>query len=222
MTKAQALKRLKALGDEKVRKLAVREGAIEQFGAPLGEIRKIAKEIKSNHALGLQLWETGNADARLLAVLLMKPKQLTNEELDELVRSVCCWQVADWINAYIVKKHPGNEELRVAWMDDDNAMAARAGWNLTYERIQKDADGLDLKGLLDRIEAEMADADRTSQWTMNFALAAIGIHHAKHRKRALKIGEKLGVFADYPTAKGCTSPYAPIWINEMVSRQEAK
>ena len=42
---------------------------------------------------------------------------------------------------------------------------------------------------------------------------------AKHRKRALAIGEKLGVFSDYPTSKGCTSPFAPIWISEMVSRQ---
>jgi 3-methyladenine DNA glycosylase AlkD len=54
---------------------------------------------------------------------------------------------------------------------------------------------------------------------MNGALAEIGIHFPKHRKRALAIGEKLGVFRDYPTSKGCTSPFAPIWINEMVRRQ---
>lgn len=41
----------------------------------------------------------------------------------------------------------------------------------------------------------------------------------EHRKRALAVGEKLGVYRDFPVSKGCTSPFAPIWINEMVSRQ---
>ena len=50
-------------------------------------------------------------------------------------------------------------------------------------------------------------------------VAKIGINFPKHRKRALAIGEKLGVYRDYPTSKGCTSPFAPIWINELVKRQ---
>jgi 3-methyladenine DNA glycosylase AlkD len=54
---------------------------------------------------------------------------------------------------------------------------------------------------------------------MNSCLAAIGIHFAKHRKRAIGIGEKLGVYRDYPVPKGCTSPFAPIWIDYMVRRQ---
>jgi 3-methyladenine DNA glycosylase AlkD len=58
------------------------------------------------------------------------------------------------------------------------------------------------------------------QWTMNMCLAEIGIHFPQHRKRAIAIGEKLGIFRDYPVSKGCTSPFAPIWINEMVRRQK--
>jgi 3-methyladenine DNA glycosylase AlkD len=73
--------------------------------------------------------------------------------------------------------------------------------------------------LLDRIEKEMASAPLEVQWTMNMCLAEIGIHNPKHRKRALAMGEKLGIYRDYPCSKGCTSPFAPIWINEMVKRQ---
>jgi hypothetical protein len=54
---------------------------------------------------------------------------------------------------------------------------------------------------------------------MNFCLGSIGIAFAEHRQRALDIGERLGVYRDYPCSKGCTSPFVPIWINEMVSRQ---
>ena len=50
-------------------------------------------------------------------------------------------------------------------------------------------------------------------------IAEIGIHFPQHLERAIAIGEKLGAFRDYPTPKGCTSPFAPIWIAEMVRRQ---
>lgn len=65
-------------------------------------------------------------------------------------------------------------------------------------------------------------ADPAPQWTMNNTLAAIGIGYEKHRKRALSIGEKLGIYRDYLVSKGCTSPFAPAWISEMVKRQVAK
>ena len=71
----------------------------------------------------------------------------------------------------------------------------------------------------ERIESEMGSAAPEVQWTMNCALAEIGIHFPDHRERALAIGETLGIYRDYPVSKGCTSPFAPIWINEMVSRQ---
>jgi 3-methyladenine DNA glycosylase AlkD len=136
-----------------------------------------------------------------------------------MVRSIGCAQAADWLNSYVVRKHPDKETFRERWMDDSDPWAARAGWDLTSERIGKSPDGLDLPALLDRLESEMGSAPPEAQWTMNFCLAGIGIHFPKYRKRALAIGEALGIYRDYPVPKGCTSPFAPIWINEMVSRK---
>lgn len=216
----ETLSKLEALGNDEVRARNVRDGAGEnQFGVRLGDIRKLAKEIKANHELGLALWATGNIDARLLAILLIKPKNLSAEEMDQTVREARVVQVADWLNAYVIKRHPEKDALRQRWMADDDPMAARAGWNLTADRVAKDPDGLDLDALLGRIESEMGTAAAEPQWTMNTCLAEIGIRVQKHRKRAIAIGEKLGVYRDYPVSKGCTSPFAPIWINEMVSRQ---
>ena len=77
----------------------------------------------------------------------------------------------------------------------------------------------DFQQTVRRIESEMANAAPEVQWTMNYCLAGIGIHFPKLRKRAIAIGESLGIYRDYPVSKGCTSPFAPIWINEMVRRQ---
>ena len=216
----EALAQLKALGNETVRARNARNGAGDnQYGVQVGDIRKLAKKIKANHELGLELWATENIDAMLLAILLIDPKKLSAKELDLMVRSATFPWVADWLNAYVVKVHSDKEALREKWMKAKDPWAARAGWNLTAERVVRSPDGLDLSALLERIESEMAAAPPAAQWTMNSCLAQIGIQFPKHRKRALAIGESLGIYRDYPVSKGCTSPFAPIWIREMVRRQ---
>lgn len=223
MTAAEILNELKAKGDEKVMAHNRKYGAGEnQFGVKMGDIRALAKKIKKNHALALELWATQIIDARLVACLIVDNKALTAQDLDGLVRSIDFVHLADWFNAYVLKDHPDREALRKKWMEDADRWAARSGWSLTADKIAKGADGLDLEQLLNRLENEMPSAPEEVQWTMNFALAYIGIHHPQHRQRALAIGNALGIYRDYPVSKGCTSPFAPIWINEMVSRQEGK
>ena len=220
MTLNQTLKQLKALGNETVRAHNTKYGAGDkQFGVKHGDIRALAKKLSASLELAMPLWETGNVDAQLLAILLIKPQNLSANEVDRMVRSISLAHVADWLNAYVVKQHPDKETLRQEWMAADDRWAARAGWDLTAERVAKSPDGLALPAMLDRIESEMASADPEVQWTMNNTLAAIGIHFPIHRTRAIAIGEKLGIYRDYPVSKGCTSPFAPIWINAMVSRQ---
>ncbi|HKQ50659.1 MAG TPA: DNA alkylation repair protein [Phycisphaerae bacterium] len=232
MNLKEALAKLESMGDEGRRAHNAKPwpgnpaGApkFKQFGCAMGDIRTLAKKIKTDHALALELWKTGNIDAQLLAILIMKPKELSAKELDKLVRTARFAWVADWFNAYIVKEQcfADKETLRIKWMEDKDGWAARAGWNLTASRINKggkDAKGLDLPALLVRIEKEMPKAKPEVQWTMNNTLMAIGIHHAAHRKRAIAIGERLGLYKDWPVSKGCTPPYAPIAINEMVKRQ---
>lgn len=220
MTLDEALDQLKSLGNETVRTHNLKYGAGDnQFGVKHGDIRVLAKRIKTDHELAISLWETGNLDAQLLAILLIKPKTLPAKELDRMVKTVAFEHVADWFVSYIVKKHPDKETLRQQWLAADERWAARAGWSLTAERVVKSPEGLDLPGLLDRIESEMGNADPVVQWTMNTTLAEIGIHFSKLRKRAIATGETLGIYRDYPVSKGCTSPFAPIWIKEMVGRQ---
>jgi 3-methyladenine DNA glycosylase AlkD len=223
MTVREVLAQLESLGNEKVRARNARSGAgANQFGVQMGDLRKVAAKIKKDHALGLALWETGNLDARLLAVLILEPKRLSGDEVDALVRTATFGWLADWLNSYVVKDHPENEALRERWMKAPGAgdsWAARAGWSLTAGRVARRREGLDLPALLDRIEKEMPQAPPETQWTMNSCLAAIGIHVPELRERAVAIGERLGVYRDYPVSKGCTSPFAPTWIREMVRRQ---
>lgn len=214
------MSKLQSLSNESVRKQNVKRGAGDnQFGVTTGDIRALAKQIKPNPELAEELWSSGNIDAMILATLLMKPKQLKCDDLDRLLQSVTFAHVADYLATNVVKLHPDKENQRQKWMDSDHEWTARMGWSLTTERVIKLPEGLDLSALLDRIEAEMGHAPESVKWTMNYCLAEIGINFPEHRTRAISIGEKLGAFREYPVSKGCVSPFAPIWIAEMVKRK---
>lgn len=221
MNLGETLSTLQSLSDEKVRKQHIKNGARENlFGVKMGDIRILAKKIKTDHELALELWKTDNIDARMLAILILNPKDLSAEEIEQMVSSEQFEWAADWFYNYVVKEYPANEEFREKWMNAKDVMLARAGWSLTAGRITRNPEGLDISAILDRIETEMPTAARAKQWTMNTTLAQIGINHAQFRPRALAIGEELGIFRDYPVSKGCTSPFAPIWINAIVSRKK--
>ena len=222
MNVPEILAKLESLGDDARRAHNAKAGApANQFGVKLGDLRSVAKKLKTNHALALELWATGNLEAQLVATLIVQPKKLSAAELDAMTRSTTCAQVADWMNAYVVPEHPEKEALRVKWMTAKDRWAARAGWNLTASHVNKGTDqDLDLPALLDRIEKEMPKAKPEVQWTMNNTLGAIGIHHPKLRARAVAIGETIGLYRDWPVSKGCIIPFVPIWVAAMVKRQK--
>jgi 3-methyladenine DNA glycosylase AlkD len=219
-TVAEVLAELSALEDPKMRAVNERHG--DDHGVNLGALRALAKRLKTQHEVALALWETGDTAARLLAILVCRPKAFARDQLDRMLRDARTPKIHDWLVSYVVKKSAHAEELRVAWSADPDPVVASAGWALTADRVVKSPEGLDLAALLDVVEAEMRDAPDRLQWAMNTCLAQIGIAHPAHRARALAIGERLEVLKDYPTPPGCTSPYAPIWINEMVRRQEER
>ena len=214
---AAILGELAALEDPRIRAVNERHG--DDHGVNLTRLRAVAKPLKTDHDLALALWATGDTAARLVALLICRPKKFDAAALDVMIREAHRPKVYDWLVNYVIKKSPLAEELRAAWMDDPDPDVRSAGWALTTDRVAKNPDGLDLATLLDTVEVEMKDAPDRLQWAMNTCLATIGIEHADLRDRAVGIGERLGVLEDYPTSPGCISPYAPIWIREMVARR---
>lgn len=219
-TLAEVMAELAALEDPKIRAVNANHG--DDHGVNLTKLRAVAKRLKTQQEFARELWATGDTAARLLALLICRPKAFGRDELDAMVHEAGTPKVQDWLVNYVVKKNPHVEELRVLWFADADPVIASAGWALTTDRVAKSPEGLDLPGLLDTIEAEMKDAPERLQWAMNHCLAQIGIEHPDRRARALAIGERLEVLKDYPTPPGCTSPFAPVWITEMVSRQQPR
>ena len=217
-TVAEVMAELADLADPRILEVNLRHG--DDHAVNLTKLRAVAKRLKTQQPLAVELWDTGDTAARLLAILICRPKTFELDELDSMLRVASAPKVQDWLVNYVVKQNPRVEELRLLWFADPDPIVASAGWALTSDRVVKSPEGLDLSGLLDTIEARMKTAPDRLQWAMNTCLAQIGIAHPEHRERAVAIGERLEVLKDYPTPPDCTSPFAPVWIAEMVRRQK--
>lgn len=213
------LAELAALDEPKMRAANASHG--DDHGVNLTKLRAVAKRLKTQHELAFELWATGDTAARLLATLICRPKAFSAAELDAMIQDVRAPKLLDWFIVNIVKPGPHAEALRLGWKDRDG-LVGRAGWSLTTDRVVKRPDGLDLPALLDQIERELKQTPAAKQWPMNHCLAEIGIHHPQHRARAIEIGRRLAVYIDWPASPGCSPPYVPIWIDEMVRRRAAQ
>lgn len=208
---------LASLEDAKMR--AVNEPHGDDHGVNLTKLRALAKEVKGTPGLRDGLWNANDTAGQLVSILIAKPSEFTEDEYDDLLRAARSPKVQDWLVNYLVKKSEHAEPLRVRWMTDADPVVASAGWELTAWQASKGAEHVESEKLLDVIERDMVAAPERLQWAMNHTLAEIGINFETLRARALDIGERLGVLRDYPTPPNCTSPFAPIWITEMVRRR---
>ena len=138
------LAELAALEDPKIR--AVNEKHGDDHGVNLTKLRAIAKRLKTQQNLAHQLWATDDTAARLLALLVCRPKAFARDDLDAMLRQARAPKVHDWLVNYVVKKNPHAEDLRLAWFADPDPVVASAGWALTTDRVAKKPDGLDLSG----------------------------------------------------------------------------
>ncbi len=215
--RAEILELIHRLENPRVRAVNERHG--NDFGIKMADLRAMAKQLKSNQELGRELWQSHETAAQLLALLLFRPRLFTVEEIDELIRTARVPRVREWATNYIAKKSKHLEELRQLWVRDGDPYVRGAGWELTAVQTVKAPELVDVDAVLSEIRSRMAAEEEPVQWGMNNTLAQIGINYEQHRSRALAIGEELGVFKDYPTSPGCVSPYAPVWITEMVKRQ---
>lgn len=211
---AEILAALEAKGSESLRKTYAKQGAGDKtFGVKMGDLRALAKELKKQHALGLELWDSGWFEARILASLLLDPKQLSEGDCIRLAESCDSPPLLDKLTGNVLEESTLAEALRARWLDSTDPLLGRAGWHLMTAAVQKDKQGaLDLDALLAKIEAELPATPRPKKEAMNMCLVMIGVYHASHMDKAIAAGERLGRWDDRPVPKGCTSSYPPEWI----------
>lgn len=191
----------------------------------LGDLRIIAKEIKKDHELAMELWGTGEFFPRQLAILIMDKKLLSKELIDRLDRDIQDHnsdernQLADWLMANQLTRDKKTIALMESWEDSASAIQRRIFWYYQGRlRWTGKTPPDNTNYLISSIEKGIANAEPDVQWAMNFTAAQIGIHEPEFRSRCIALGENLGLYKDEPVSRGCTPRYLPEWINIEVEK----
>lgn len=191
-----------------------------------GEIKKLGKEIKQDHDLAIQLWESGLHNARLLATLIFDKKQLTLDVLESFASDLPDVEeqdrnrITEWLLANQLTKFKPTISLLESWQHHESPVLRRLFWyhqgrlRWTGKIPKNNADELPAA-----IEADISNEKPEVQWVMNFTAGWIGIFAPPYRDRCIKLGEQIGLYKDEKVPKNCTPSYLPEFIRVQVEKQ---
>ncbi|MCE9568241.1 MAG: DNA alkylation repair protein [Planctomycetes bacterium] len=197
MTAQEVLAELKTLGSEQTKKTFLRHGAKEPFfGVKVGDLKTIQKRIKKNHALALELYDSGNSDAMYLSALISDPAKMTKANLRKWAKGAYWYMLSCYTVPWVASESPHGREMALEWMDSDTEQIAAAGWS-TYGclvAIKPDAD-LDLpeiEKLLARVKAEIGSAPNRARASMVHFIIAVGGYVAALTAKAKATAKAIG------------------------------
>ncbi|MBC2259320.1 DNA alkylation repair protein [Listeria booriae] len=193
----------------------------------LGDLRKIAKEIKQDHELAMELWSTEEFLPRLLAILIMDKKLLTQDVLNELDKDMQTHPIdernnlMDWLMANQLTKSKKTIALIESWENSSSALQRRTFWYYQARlRWTGQTPPDNTEELLSALEANIMQEEPEVKWAMNFTAGWIGVYDEKNRARCMQLGEKTGLYKDQVVARGCTPDYLPSFITIEVNKRK--
>ncbi|MCA9174264.1 MAG: DNA alkylation repair protein [Planctomycetales bacterium] len=183
---------------------------LKSFGIGLTRLRKLAKEIGRDHKLAQQLWTSDVYDAKVIALLIDDPKQVTREQAERQVEQLHggylshVFSSCDATLAKVSFAFP----LACDWMESDDPVRRRCGYGLLYELSKKKrVAGMDDAFLLDRIRHIQTSIHGEEMWVreaMNTALMGIGKRNRALHEAAIAAARAIGpVDIDYGDDNSC-------------------
>ena len=153
-----------------------------RLGLPVPEMRRIAKAAGKDHEAALELWQTGIADARIVASMIAVPAQLTEEQMEAWVKDFDSWDVCDQVCMNLFERSPLARRKIVEWSLRDEEFIRRAAFALLacVAWHDKRATDEELIAFLPVVERCSTDERNFVKKAVNWALRTIG-----KRNRAL-------------------------------------
>ncbi|MBK1439611.1 DNA alkylation repair protein [Parapedobacter sp. ISTM3] len=197
------------------------ESILDQINSKtkLGDLRKIAKDVKKDHNLAMELWSSGELLPRLLAILIMDNKLLSQDLINKLSKDMQDHpldernQLMDWLMANQLSKDKKTVTLMESWRNSPSSLQRRIFWYYQARlRWLGQTPPPNTEELLSAIEKQIENEEPEVQWAMNFTAGWIGVFDKKHRIRCIGIGEKTGLYKGEMVSKGCTPDYLPEFI----------
>lgn len=171
-----------------------------RLGVSVPVMRKMAKQIKKNHQLALELWETGIAEARIVAALIAEPGELTESQMESWVKDFNSWDVCDQVCMNLFDKTPLAWKKVYDWSQREEEFVKRAAFALIACLAWHDKQAADDKflHLLPIIKNGATDPRNYVKKAVNWALRHIGKRNINLNKAALKMAYDIREIDDKP------------------------
>lgn len=224
MNLQQAMQQLETLGTAQNRKVYARHGVRENmFGVSYANLNKLAKAARKEHTLALELWATGNHDARVLATMVADPSLADEPLLDAWLADLDSYVITDAFSGYVGKTDMAQVKGE-EWIGSDEEWPGRAGWHLVAHLAMKNGDLPDayFAAHLLTIEGEIHASKNRVRDAMNNALIAIGIRNGALEEQALAAAARIGKVEVDHGETGCKTPDAIQYIRRTLARREQK
>lgn len=198
-TCAFVMAELKKKGSEKTRKMYARHGMATErmFGVSMADLKVIAKTIKGQQALALELYETGNLDAMYLAGLVAEGRQMTKKQLNGWAERTAKMQmISEYTIPWVAVESHYACDLAMQWIKSQKEHVASCGWctyaGLVAVKPDEELDLAEIEGLLGTIVKEINGAPNRVCYTMNGFVIAVGTYVKPLLKQAKASARQIG------------------------------
>lgn len=225
LTFQEVMAELKKMGTAQNIKIYKRHGAGDNlFGVSFANLNVLKKKIKKDQDIAAQLWATGNTDARSLATMVADPAQMDEETLDDWLKDISYYMLADIFAGNIVSKTAFAKKKMETWTRSDDEWIGRAGWQLLAHLAMKDESlkNEDFEPYLDIIEKNIHSSKNRIREAMNRALIAIGMRNEELEARAMAAAAVIGKVDVDHGETGCKTPDAIAYIKKAKNRKSPR
>ena len=223
MTYKDLMQELKASGSEQTRKTYRRHGTQgEIYGVSYAVLGTLRKRLKIDHELAIQLWKSGNHDARAMATMIADPAKGV-VVLDEWVKDLDSYPICDAVAGFAAQTAIEAKKIE-KWMKSSDEWTASFGWTLFARLARADArfSAESLESYLQVIERDIHKAKNRVRHSMNSALISIGTRNEKLQKKALAVAARIGKVEVDHGDTDCKTPDAGQYILKTAARAKAK
>lgn len=224
MSLKDAMSALEKAGTAQARKIYARHGAREpMFGVSFADIKALMKRIKVDHELALALWDTGNFDARNLAVKIADPGLMSSKDLDRWASEGAARSCHGYVSQ-LAAEGPHGRNRADAWLASGSEVKRRFGWLLAGVLAQRDP-GIPwdwFASHLAALEKTIHTAPNAEREAMNGALISIGCRDDAARKAALASAKRIGKVTVDHGDTDCRTPDAAAYIEKTWAHAKAK
>ena len=101
-----------------------------RLGISVPNMRKIAKQNGNDHAVAMELWESGIPEAQIVAALIAEPEKLTEKQMENWVKDFNSWDVCDQVCMNLFDKTPLAWKKIYDWSEREEEFVKRAAFSL--------------------------------------------------------------------------------------------